>query len=93
MAREALQKCREALNELQDWSPQALHQCIVDVSAALDLKMGKVAQPLRVAITGRAASPSIDVTLHLTGKVASLRRIDRALDYIKNRTDNDQSQS
>lgn len=93
VAREALEKCRETLSELQDWSPQALHQCIVDVSEALDLKMGKVAQPLRVAITGRAASPSIDVTLYLTGKVASLRRIDRALDYIKNRTDNDQSQS
>jgi glutamyl-tRNA synthetase len=44
--------------------------------------MGKVAQPLRVAIVGRAASPGIDVTLQLVGKDATLRRIDRALAFI-----------
>ena len=48
--------------------------------------MGKVAQPLRVAVVGRAASPGIDVTLYLVGKEATLRRIDRALDYIEQRT-------
>jgi glutamyl-tRNA synthetase len=47
--------------------------------------MGKVAQPLRVAVVGRAASPGIDVTLQLVGKEAALRRIGRALDYIGER--------
>ncbi|GBE46018.1 glutamate--tRNA ligase [bacterium BMS3Bbin11] len=47
--------------------------------------MGKVAQPLRVAIVGRAASPGIDVTLKLVGKEATLRRIDKALEYIAKR--------
>jgi glutamyl-tRNA synthetase len=47
--------------------------------------MGKVAQPLRVAITGRAASPGIDVTLHLVGKDATLQRITRALTFITDR--------
>jgi glutamyl-tRNA synthetase len=60
---------------------------VVDVAGALDLKMGKVAQPLRVAVVGRAASPGIDVTLHLVGREASLRRIDRSLDYIQKRMD------
>jgi glutamyl-tRNA synthetase len=45
--------------------------------------MGKVAQPLRVAVVGRAASPGIDVTLKLVGREASLRRIDKAMAYIR----------
>jgi glutamyl-tRNA synthetase len=47
--------------------------------------MGKVAQPLRVAVVGRAASPGIDITLKLVGKDATLRRIDKALAYIAER--------
>ena len=73
---------RERLAEIDDWTGETLHQTVIDVSESLELKMGKVAQPLRVAVVGRAASPGIDVTLELVGKEASLRRIDRALDYI-----------
>jgi len=81
-AGEPLRKIREALDAVQEWKGEALHQCVHDVSEALELKMGKVAQPLRVAVVGRAASPSIDVTLELVGKDACLRRIDKALAYI-----------
>ena len=49
--------------------------------------MGKVAQPLRVAVAGRAASPGIDVTLHLVGREACLRRIDKALELIRARAE------
>jgi glutamyl-tRNA synthetase len=87
VAREPLQQMRTALEELADWEAAALHQAVVDVAESLDVKMGKVAQPLRVAIVGRAASPGIDVTLHLVGREASLRRIDRALDFIQKRMD------
>ena len=86
-AREPLQKLRAGLEVLGDWQPEPLHQLVKDVAESLDLKMGKVAQPLRVAVVGRAASPGIDVTLHLVGREACLRRIDRALDYIKKRTE------
>jgi glutamyl-tRNA synthetase len=44
---------------------------------------------LRVAVVGRAASPSIDVTLHLVGRDACLRRIDRAVDFIRSRGEQD----
>jgi glutamyl-tRNA synthetase len=54
----------------------------VGVAAELGLGLGKVAQPLRVAVVGRAASPGIDITLHLVGREACLRRIDRALNHI-----------
>jgi glutamyl-tRNA synthetase len=87
VAFEPLQRVRAALESLDAWEPEALHQAVVDVAGALDLKMGKVAQPLRVAVVGRAASPGIDVTLHLVGREASLRRIDRSLDYIQKRMD------
>ena len=85
VARQPLEKMREALANLDDWTTESLHQVVQDVSEELELKMGKVAQPLRVAVVGRAASPGIDVTLQLVGKEACLRRINRALDYIRKR--------
>jgi glutamyl-tRNA synthetase len=48
----------------------------------LEVGMGKIAQPLRVALTGSAVSPSIDKTLWLTGRDRSLMRIRRALEYV-----------
>ncbi len=85
VAREPLERARAVLEDLDDWTPEALHALVERVSGELELKMGKVAQPLRVAVVGRAASPGIDVTLYLVGKEACLRRIDRALEYIAQR--------
>ena len=85
VAREPLERMREALEGQEDWTPEALHRRVQEVSDALELKMGKVAQPLRVAVVGRAASPGIDVTLWLVGREACLRRIDLALEYIRER--------
>ena len=84
-AREPLEQVRDRLASLDDWEADKLHQLVIDVAAALDLKLGKVAQPLRVAVVGRAASPGIDVTLQLVGREACLRRIDKALAYINKR--------
>ena len=85
VAVEPLQKIREMLSQMTEWTPEHLHQTVDAAAAALDVKMGKVAQPLRVAICGRAASPGIDVTLYLVGKAACLRRIDMALAFIGQR--------
>ncbi|MEA3277690.1 MAG: glutamate--tRNA ligase [Pseudomonadota bacterium] len=87
VAREALERVREALDmlALEDWEPETLSRTVERVAEQLEIKMGKVAQPLRVAVVGRAASPGIDVTLQLVGKEATLRRIDKALDYIRRR--------
>jgi len=91
VARVPLEKIREKLAGIDNWTPENLHQAVMDVAESLDAKMGKVAQPLRVAVVGRAASPGIDVTLHLVGKEASLRRIDKALEYIDKRETGDQT--
>lgn len=82
-ALEPLGMLRERLSVLDDWQPEPLHELVKSVAAELELKLGKVAQPLRVAIVGRAASPGIDVTLYLVGREACLRRIDKALEYIR----------
>jgi glutamyl-tRNA synthetase len=80
----ALERAREALEllALEDWEAETLERSLEQVALGLGEKMGKVAQPLRVAVVGRAASPGIGVTLELVGKEATLRRIDQALDYI-----------
>jgi len=86
-ALEPLERMREVILDLSPWSPERLHQSVADVSSALGLAMGKVAQPVRVAVVGRAASPGIDVTLYLVGREAVLRRLDRAIEYVRSRAD------
>ena len=75
----------ERLKQLTDWTPETLHNAINVVSAEFEINMGKVAQPLRVAITGSSMSPSIDVTLSLLGKERVLKRVEHALELIAER--------
>lgn len=77
-----LRDLRGRLAALEPWQPAALHAVVETVATAHDLKLGKLAQPLRVAVTGSAASPSIDVTLELVGRERCIARLDRALAYI-----------
>lgn len=88
VAQEPLARMRAELELLsfEDWQPEMLHHLVERVAAELELNMGKVAQPLRVAVVGRAASPGIDITLKLVGKDATLRRIDKALAFIDARS-------
>jgi glutamyl-tRNA synthetase len=81
-AREVLERLREALAALPLWERESLHQVVVESAETMALKMGKVAQPLRVAVTGGPISPSIEVTLALLGRERTLARIDRALEWI-----------
>jgi glutamyl-tRNA synthetase len=87
VAREPLEKLRAGfeLMAFEDWTPEQLKHVVEGVAEELQLNLGKVAQPLRVAIVGRAASPGIEETLMLVGKEATLRRIDKALGYIATR--------
>jgi glutamyl-tRNA synthetase len=75
---------RQRLEQLSAWAAPPIHEILAQVAEAHGLKLGKVAQPLRVAVAGRAMSPPIDVTLTLLGQEKTLRRIDKALEYIKN---------
>ncbi|HRF45887.1 MAG TPA: glutamate--tRNA ligase, partial [Candidatus Competibacteraceae bacterium] len=81
-AKTPLQQIHAALAALPEWRAETLHQAVKAVAGTSGLALGKVAQPLRVAISGTAVSPPIDGTLELLGRSRTLARIERALEYI-----------
>ncbi len=81
-ARAPLQRVHDALAALPEWRAEPIHEAVKQIAEQDGLALGKVAQPLRVAVSGTAVSPPIDVTLELLGQVKTLARIDRALGYI-----------
>ena len=87
VAAEVLQVAQTDLNALESWNIESIHDVIHSVADKLKIKMGKVATPLRVAVTGGAPSPSLDLTVYLIGKEACNRRINKALEYIANRAE------
>jgi len=82
---EPLSALFKRFKSLADWQKDQLQECINDVSAEFDINMGKIAQPLRVAVTGSGMSPSIDMTLVLLGKKRVLNRLEHALELIQAR--------
>lgn len=75
----ALDAAKKELAALPEWTPEAVHGAVERVAASLELGMGKVAAPLRVAMTGTQVSPSIEHTIYLAGREGALSRIDDAL--------------
>lgn len=82
VVRDALAALRDRFTALDDWNRATTHAAVETVAAALDLKLGKIAQPLRVAVTGAGVSPAIDITLELVGQEKTVQRIDKALAFI-----------
>jgi glutamyl-tRNA synthetase len=76
-----LRELRGRLAGIDDWRAQPLHAVVSEVAGANAVSLGKVAQPLRVAVSGGAVSPPIDVTLEILGREATLARLDRAIEW------------
>jgi glutamyl/glutaminyl-tRNA synthetase len=79
---DALRRTREELASIEEtrWSdPDGLHEAVSSFAERVELGMGKVAQPLRLALTGTPVSPSIGPTLSVLGKAETLARIDACL--------------
>jgi glutamyl/glutaminyl-tRNA synthetase len=74
-----LRDLRTALENLAEWTIPALDELVRGYAESHSLGLGKVAQPLRVAVTGTTISPQISETLELLGKARTLARIDRAI--------------
>lgn len=79
---ELLRGFRDELATLNEFTPEAIEAAAGSFCEARDAKLGTLAQPIRVAITGNAVSPPLGVSLAALGKARSLARIDRALDRI-----------
>ncbi|MBQ6649988.1 MAG: glutamate--tRNA ligase [Atopobiaceae bacterium] len=77
-AADALTAAAEVLATVDEWTPTAIEAALDPLPEQLGMGKGKVFQPIRVAVTGSAASPGIGETLALAGKDHVLARIERA---------------
>mgnify|MGYP006152600743 FL=1 len=75
------------LKLVEEWSHEIINACVNEVASIFDINMGKIGQPLRVAVTGISASPPIHVTLCLIGQERTLKRLERAIEIIKKRAE------
>ena len=79
---QVLKEASIRLAELGEWNRTANNAAVISTAEALNVKLGNVAQPLRVAVSGTSVSPPIDVTLELLGRDKTLERIDQAISFI-----------
>ena len=82
---EPMKEVREKFEGLDDWTAEALSEAIEATAAAHEINMGKLGQPIRVAVTGGPVSPPIDVTLALVGREKTLARLATAITIIEAR--------
>jgi len=67
------------LKALEDWTAPAIHALVNELAARDNLPLGKLAQPLRLAVCGGTVSPPIDATLAILGKEQTLTRLSKAV--------------
>ncbi|HGC2979006.1 TPA: glutamate--tRNA ligase [Escherichia coli] len=85
VARQPLEVVRDKLAAITDWTAENVHHAIQATADELEVGMGKVGMPLRVAVTGAGQSPALDVAVHAIGKTRSIERINKALAFIAER--------
>jgi glutamyl-tRNA synthetase len=81
----ALKTLTAKLEALEDYTEQALEETFKAVMAETGVKLGKIAQPVRVALSGRAASPGIFEIIAIIGKPKTLQRLHRAIEIMEGR--------
>jgi glutamyl-tRNA synthetase len=82
-AAQVLDAINERLAALASWSAGSIHDAVNEVATQLGVGLGKVAQPIRVAVSGSSVSPPIDVTLEVLGRETTLKRIEAAAVYAR----------
>jgi glutamyl-tRNA synthetase len=85
VAETPLKRLKTKLEKLDPWTASAIGEAIEQTAAELEIGMGKVGMPLRVAITGMGQSPSIDQVAALLGRDRVLARLEKALAFIEQR--------
>ena len=74
-ARETLKAALADLEGVEDWQVSTIEAAVRETAGRLDLKLGKVAQPLRAALTGRTVSPSVFEVMYVLRRDETLARI------------------
>ena len=82
---EPIQHLHEQLTGLDEFNEAAIKPLFDATLEKFEIKFGKIAQPLRVAITGKTASPGIFETMELLGKDKTVDRIGKAIAMIEKR--------
>ena len=78
-APEAIAAAREVLADLEPWTTESIEQALRALPEQLDIGFGKVAQPIRVAVTGSSVSPPLFESIELLPRDTVLARLDAAL--------------
>ncbi len=82
---EPLRAIRDELAKLPDWTKEAIATAVEETAELFEINMGKLGQPIRVAVTGGGVSPPIDTTVHLVGRDRTLKRLDHAIALVEAR--------
>lgn len=73
----------DKLDALEVWNRESIHEAIKNTATAFNVKLPKIAMPLRVAVTGEAQTPSIDAILALLGKNEALVRMKQQINQFQ----------
>ena len=87
-AEQPMQSLHDRLVLIDDWNTANIQLAIDAVLEELEIGLGKIGQPVRVAVSGKAATPAIDITLELLGKEKTITRMAKAIEFIKERAAN-----
>ncbi|MEW6658903.1 MAG: glutamate--tRNA ligase [Thermodesulfobacteriota bacterium] len=77
-----LEEIKKRLEAMAVFSEAALNQLFQDLTTETGLKMVQLAQPVRLALTGKTVSPGLFDIINILGKEEVLKRLNRALDFI-----------
>lgn len=78
---DVLEMIRERFAQIS-FTKEAIHEAIAQTAENFNIKLGKLAQPLRIAMTGGTVSPPIDLTILLIGRDRVLERLNKAISFI-----------
>jgi glutamyl-tRNA synthetase len=82
-ALELFEDLKERLEKAHEFNQEGLEKIFAAFLEEKEIKLGKVAQPLRVALTGKTVSPGIFEMMEVLGKKRVLQRIDKAITHIQ----------
>ncbi|WP_337833627.1 hypothetical protein [Desulfonema magnum] len=85
---EPLRQLATEFESLDQFDEKTLERVFVKVMEAAGLKLGKIAQPVRVALTGKTASPGIFEIIEVLGKTKVLSRLKKAVQFIVDKNEN-----
>jgi glutamyl-tRNA synthetase len=71
----ALKLLYQQLEALEDWTDESLHQCLNETAEKSGIKLGELAQPMRVILSGGTVSPPLNSTLRVIGKTKTLEKM------------------